>query len=134
MAITLGSKRPDFTLAAVGGHLHIVEIKKSDHALSDKDFDRLSNYVEAFTEFFKKNPRLEKEFPLGWAIDVVCEGVKLKKPANKTALETYRRDKLVDLTSWTDFLTRAKNAHKAFLNASRKAKATVARMKARAAT
>lgn len=123
LAITFGSKRPDFTLASVGGYLHIVEIKRAAHSLNDKDFERLSNYVDAFTEFFKKHPRLEKEFPLGWTIDVVCDDENLKKPANRTALDTYRREKRVALGSWVDFLTRAKKGHEAFLVASRKAKA-----------
>jgi hypothetical protein len=127
LAITMDTKRPDFTLAAVGGRLHIVEIKKSGHDLSDTDFNRLANYVEIFDVFFEKNPGLANEFRLGYVIDLVCDGVNLKIPANKTAFRTYVKEGKVDRIGWVDFLTRARKGHEAFTNVISKVKEKAAK-------
>lgn len=122
LAIDYENKRPDFTLVSVGHMLHIVEIKKAGHEFDDADFERMINYVYAFDEFFEKNPTLKKEFPEGWRIDLVADGVNLKKLPNRSSYDSFLDNKKVERTPWHDFLTRAKTSHEMFLDISDKAK------------
>jgi hypothetical protein len=121
-AIDFERKRPDFTLVSVGHTLHIVEIKTSNHEFNDKDFERMINYVYAFDEFFDKNKELRDEFPRGWRIDLITDGVNLHNLSNKTSFDTYQKDDKVKKMTWHDFLTRAKKAHEMFLEISEKAR------------
>lgn len=122
LAIGFEDKRPDFTLVSVGRMLHIVEIKKAGHEFDDDDFERMINYVYAFDEFFENNPDLKKEFPDGWRIDLVADGVNLKKLPNRSSYESFLSNKKVERTTWHDFLARAKASHEMFLDISDKAK------------
>lgn len=115
-AIDHEDKRPDFTLVSIDGLLHIVEIKKAGHAFDDADFDRLINYVDAFEQFFEENEETVVEFYREWKIDLVADGLKLKKSANARSFEGLRNDNRVKQMSWRDFLTRAKKVHEQFLD------------------
>ena len=116
------NKRPDFTLISLGDLLHIVEIKASGHAFDDTDFERMINYVYAFTEFFKTHDFVKTEFSRGWIIDLVADGVDLKGLSNRAAYSSFEADNRVRRTRWADFLVRAKNAHEQFLDIHEKAK------------
>lgn len=116
LAITFEKKKPDFTLVSVGHTLHIVEIKKSGHEFDDADHERMINYVYAFREFFENNKSLKAEFPQGWQIDLVADGVKLRNLSNRSSFEGCEQRGEVKRTSWHDFLTRAKTAHQQFLD------------------
>ena len=118
LAIDYESKRPDFTLVSIGHMLHVVEIKKADHMFDDDDFERMINYVFAFDAFFKKNKKMRQEFSMGWRIDLVADGVDLKKLPNVSAYERYELEGKVERITWDDFLLRAKNAHEMFLKVS----------------
>lgn len=115
LAIDFETKRPDFTLVSVGHMLHIVEIKKSGHDFDDTDFERMLNYVDAFTEFFNRNSNLHNEFPRGWRIDLVADGTNLRNPSNRRSFHSLERDGEVKRTPWHDFLTNAKTSHEQFL-------------------
>jgi hypothetical protein len=122
LAIDYESKRPDFTLVSIGHMLHVVEIKKADHLFDDADFERMINYVYAFDAFFKKNKKMREEFSMGWRIDLVADGVELKKLPNMSSYERYELEGKVERITWDDFLLRAKNAHEMFLKVSDSAK------------
>lgn len=115
LAISYEDKRPDFTLVAIDGLLHIVEIKKSKHQFDDADCTRLLNYVVAFEEFFEDNSGLKANFYRGWRIDVVADGENVGLPANRLALKAQKDAKRVRRVSWTDFLDNAKKVHEQFL-------------------
>jgi histidine kinase/DNA gyrase B/HSP90-like ATPase len=117
VVLALGNevKKPDFILVSVGERLHIVEIKAPGHKFDDKDMDRLANYIESFDEFFESNVAFKNEFPLGYQIDLVADGVNLKKPANKQAFNAALKGAKVRRASWLDFLTLAKKSHELFL-------------------
>lgn len=115
LTIDYDNKRPDFTLISIGKMLHIVEIKAPGHSFNDTDMDRLIRYVDAFTDFFEANRMLLAEFPNGWMIDLVADGTNISQSANNHAFKSFERDRKVVRISWIDFLTRAKNAHEAFL-------------------
>lgn len=117
LAIGYEDKRPDFTLVAIDGLLHIVEIKKADHKFDDTDLERLMNYVDAFDEFFAAHRELSSAYPRGWRIDLVADGEKIKKANNKTAWKAVRDNAKVIRVTWYDFLARAKKTHEQFLDA-----------------
>lgn len=115
LAIEYPSKRPDFVLAAVGGMLHLVEIKASGHALDDGDFERLYRYVDFLQQFFEVNRDMALEFPRKWRIDLVVDSVNLKSPVNRRTFDTtVQAGELLQL-SWDDFRLRARRTNEAFL-------------------
>lgn len=122
LVIEYESKRPDFTLVAVGGMLHFVEIKASGHALNDDDFARLYRYVDALRQFFTTNPDIAAEFPRKWRIDLVVDSVALKDAANKRLYDTIVQENEVFQLSWDDFRNRARRTNEAFLQARDNAK------------
>jgi hypothetical protein len=117
LVIEYEKKRPDFTLVAVGGMLHFVEIKASGHALDDEDFIRLFRYVVALRNFFESNPDMAAEFPRKWRIDLVVDSVAIKDPINREAYNKVVFANEVFQLSWDDFRNRARRTNEAFLQA-----------------
>lgn len=117
LVIEYENKRPDFTLVAVGGMLHFVEIKASGHALDDEDFTRLFNYVDALRKFFTSNPDMAAEFPRKWRIDLVVDSVAIKEPMMQQAYDSVVFNNEVFQLSWDDFRNRARRTNEAFLQA-----------------
>ncbi len=122
LVIEYETKRPDFTLVAVGGMLHFVEIKASGHALDDEDMKRLYRYVDALKQFFESNPDMAAEFPRKWRIDLVVDSVALKDPINKRTFQATLDANEVFQLSWDDFRNRARRTNEAFLQARDSAK------------
>ena len=117
LVIEYENKRPDFTLVAVGGMLHFVEIKASGHALDDEDFTRLFRYVDALRKFFTSNPDMAAEFPRKWRIDLVVDSVAIKDPMKQQAYDAVVVSNEVFQLSWDDFRNRARRTNEAFLQA-----------------
>nr|WP_225752436.1 ATP-binding protein [Pseudoclavibacter sp. Marseille-Q3772] len=117
LVIEYEKKRPDFTLVAVGGMLHFVEIKASGHALDDEDFTRLFRYVDALRKFFESNPDMAAEFPRKWRIDLVVDSVAIKDPMRQQTYKTVVDANEVFQLSWDDFRNRARRTNEAFLQA-----------------
>lgn len=115
LAIEQETKRPDFTLVSIDGRLHIVEIKTTGHQFNDADFERLVNYVDAFSRFFEANKETVAEFYRGWRIDLIADGENLTKFANKIAYQACTDKGQVSRMPWQDLLTRAKKVHEQFL-------------------
>ena len=117
VAISHEKKKPDFTLIHHGRMLHVVEIKAPGHTFSGKDYERLQNYVTAFSEFFTKNAGMAAGFADGWRIDLIADDVKLTDQTQRYAFESFEKESKVVRRSWNDFLAAAVIAHEAFLNA-----------------
>lgn len=117
LVIEYEKKRPDFTLVAVGGMLHFVEIKASGHALDDEDFTRLFRYVDALRKFFASNPDMAAEFPRKWRIDLVVDSVAIKDPMKQQTYDAVVGANEVFQLSWDDFRNRARRTNEAFLQA-----------------
>lgn len=124
LAIDHMVKRPDFTLVSLGQKLHIVEIKAPGHKFDDKDMDRLLNYLDAFDDFFDQNKSVRQEFPLGYEIDLIADGVGLRNSANKRAYDAACKERKIERSTWHDFLSKAKTSHEIFLKISEKYNAT----------
>lgn len=116
LAISYEDKRPDFTLVAIEGLLHIVEIKKAKHNLDDDDAERLVNYLEAFEQFFADNKVLANAFANGWRIELVADGEDVKKAPLRRSISGAKSDKKLDRITWLDFLTRTRIVHEQFLD------------------
>jgi hypothetical protein len=116
VAISFERKKPDFTLIHHGQTLHIVEIKVPGHKFANADYVRLEHYVEAFHEFFEANKQVSAEFPGGWQIDLVADGVNLTNTTQRLAFESFLKEELVVRQTWEDFLASATKAHEEFLN------------------
>jgi Histidine kinase-, DNA gyrase B-, and HSP90-like ATPase len=117
IAISYEKKRPDFTLVNVSRRLEIVELKKPGHAFEDDDYDRLENYLEAFEAFAEGHPEVMKDFPDGWAIDLVVDKVNIKDTTKRRAFRAEVTKKRVTPVNWKDFLYRCTQAHSEFLAA-----------------
>jgi hypothetical protein len=115
VAISFENKRPDFTLIHHGRQLHIVEIKSPGHQFGGDDYTRLQNYVDAFDEFFKSNTVATADFPDGWVIDLIADGVNLSDSTQKHAFQAFTSGRKVIRQTWNDFLTAAATAHEGFL-------------------
>lgn len=122
LAISNENKRPDFTLAEHGRKLHIVEIKASGHYFDDADWGRLSNYIEAFDEFFEAHQEVRVEFSAGYQITIVADGEKLTRSGNRLGLKAAKDAGKVDRLTWLEFLMRTKRAHEQFLAQANKKK------------
>lgn len=121
IAISFEKKRPDFTLVHHGRQLHIVEIKPPRHQFASADYERLQNYVDAFTEFFASHASMVEAFPDGWVIDLVADGVSLTNSTQKHAFQAFEANRSVVRRTWNDFLASATTAHEEFLEAYDKA-------------
>lgn len=110
-AIGSGAKEPDFVLLHDAGVLWIVEIKRMDHHLTDPEYQRALNYLEALTEFLEQNPAIGKQFPIRRLTFVADHGDKLGV-VSRSSLE---KDDRVDRRSWHELLDSTKRAHKDFL-------------------
>jgi hypothetical protein len=130
LAIDHQTKRPDFTLVSLGQKLHVVEIKAPGHKFNDSDMKRLLNYLDAFDDFFAQHVSVRTEFPLGYEIDLIADGVALKNSANKRAYQAAEKDGKIKRSTWHDFLTEAKTSHEMFLAVSEKYNAVKARLAA----
>jgi hypothetical protein len=117
VAISFERKRPDFTVIQHGRKLHVVELKAPGHAFSGPDYERLQNYVTAFTEFFVANRGMAAEFPDGWQIDLIADCVNLTDTTQRYAFEAFESSNRVVRQPWNDFLTAAVTAHEEFLAA-----------------
>ena len=115
IAIDKEKKRPDFIAINVGQMLHIVELKAPGHSFNGNDFDRLQNYVQAFRAFFEENKELAGEFPRGWRIDLIADGIRITDDTRRNAFELFLEKKEVQRTTWNDFLHRARQANEEFL-------------------
>jgi hypothetical protein len=122
LAISNENKRPDFTLAEHGRKLHIVEIKASGHHFNDADWERLSNYIEAFDDFFATHEQVRIGFPSGYQITIIADGEKIAKSGNRYGFKAAKVDQKVDRVTWLEFLLRTKRAHEQFLAQANKKK------------
>lgn len=105
------SDRADFFCVAVGGVLHIVEIKRGAHVATTKDVLQAAKYRTYVLGRFE-------EITDAKAIkyNVVQShliAAKLRKDANELA-HTYASQGFVYFTTWDDLIERAKYSHKQF--------------------
>lgn len=121
LAISMETKRPDFTLVSLGHRLYIVEIKRPKYDFVDGDAERLVNYIDVFDAFFAEHESIRNEFPQGYQIILIVDSLGHKKPAHRQSIAAALRSEKLAHVKWKDFLYRTKRAHEQFLEASDKA-------------
>ena len=106
--------RVDFFCVAVGGTLHIVEIKRGGHIAIPKDFlqaDKYRKYVERrFSDL--KDPRAIRYSH----VQAHLVAAELHPDANSQA-EAFAAQGWVLFTTWDDLIERSKNSHRQFREA-----------------
>ncbi|RWZ46146.1 ATP-binding protein [Labedella phragmitis] len=125
IAISYERKRPDFTLVHLGRQLHVVELKKPGHDFGDADYGRLENYLEAFEQFFEEHKALGANFPDGWVIDLIADGINIRDTTKRRAFGSAATSGQVVRRTWSDFLGAAVVAHEQFLDAHDEARKVV---------
>jgi hypothetical protein len=95
--------------------LHIIEIKRPSHALTDIEFARIDKYVELMDEFLseKGNDDFRKEFP-NFQVTLVCDEVNLKG-VHKRAFDGLESSGRLTYINWKSFLLRTRKMHESFL-------------------
>ncbi len=117
IAIDHESSKPDFTAIGVRSRLHAVEIKRPGHNFNDSDYVRFEKYIQAFRTLFAEHQSLGDDFPKGWTILLVCDGMNVRDTTKKEAISSFEDKQEVERITWNDFLTRAQRANSAFLDA-----------------
>jgi len=59
-------------------------LKKPKHKFGDDDYDRLQNYIVAFTEFFEQHAAVAALFPDGWLIGLIAGGIDIKDTTRRS--------------------------------------------------
>ena len=108
-------KRPDFILSNLDKGLHIIEIKKPDHKLTNQEMERVVKYYDTLDEFLKDpgNSEFGKMFK-DLEITIVCDGINLSG-SPKISFDYYKEKGLLKMTSWSAFLLRTRRMHSDFL-------------------
>ena len=116
-------RRPDFVLSNQEGTVHVIEIKKPHHRLSNPEMDRIVTYYENMQAFLEDPAHAEfrKHFA-DFHVTVVCDQLELTG-TQRAAFDGYRaRSKLTHL-DWTAFLLKSEQVHQDFLNEARRQRA-----------
>jgi hypothetical protein len=113
------TKRPDFVMLNLENAVKIIEIKRPEHEFDDDDFERFERYVDAFEQFFDKNPRFYDDFPNGPEFTIIVDGRDLSR-TQKRAMNNMKDDDLLkSVKSWEELLRETKARHEEFIEARR---------------
>lgn len=80
------TKEPDFVCLGHKGQILIVEIKKPDYKMTDKEFSRALGYLSAVETFLESNTDIGAEFPNGVLLIIISDKMNLKEEGHKLAL------------------------------------------------
>lgn len=103
--------RVDFFCVAVGGTLHIVEIKRGAHIAKSKDFEQAQKYREYVLKRFEaiSDPKAIKYTSV--QAHLIAAGL---HDGAKSIKEAYADKGWVFFTDWGDLIERAKRSHQQF--------------------
>ena len=109
-------KRPDFVLFSQENTVQIVEIKKPHHLLSDSEMDRIVKYHNIMKSFLEGNKHESfKKWFQDFHITLICDRLELNG-MSRAAFDGYKLARKLTHMSWTDFLSKSKQAHQDFLD------------------
>ncbi len=109
-AIDNPKKQPDFIMLNHLGQLEIIEIKRPQHALTDKEFNRAFNYMTAVQTFVKNTAEVRTLFP-DVKLILVCNARNLS-PTLESLLENNPD---INQRTWHDLLQTTSRSHEDFL-------------------
>ena len=115
-------KRPDFVLSNFDNGLHIIEIKRPDHKLTDKEMKRVVTYYNTLKKFLEDSgdPAFKEMFR-NINITIVCDDINLSD-IHEAAFENFTSKGKLLRISWSTFLLRTLNMHSDFLEEARRQK------------
>jgi hypothetical protein len=109
-AIKNERKEPDFIFVKDDSQVIIVEIKKPDYALSDQEYKRAFDYLDAVRCFLKSQAKLRESFRAPQLI-IVCDKLSL----NQVNISSFKHDPDVKHIPWHTLLERTLRVHHEFL-------------------
>ncbi len=108
-------KRPDFVLSSQEGLAQIIEIKRPDHSLTNREMDRIIIYHDCMESFLTDEANAEfGKFFRDFHVTLVCDKLALTG-AQKAAFDGYKIKKKLTHINWKTFLLRTETVHKDFL-------------------
>ncbi|WP_239485695.1 ATP-binding protein [Micromonospora humidisoli] len=110
-AIDNERKEPDFVMLNDSGVLWIVEIKRLDYHLTNGEYARGVDYLQALEDFLDHNPELGNQFPIR-RLTFVADHIDSLGAVAKSSLAS---DPRVSHQTWHGLLDLTKRAHKDFL-------------------
>ena len=109
-AIENPNKQPDFVLLNHLGRLEIIEIKRPQYALTDKEFNRAFNYLEAIKKFTDDTDEVRSLFP-DVKLTIVCDDLNLS-PTLDSLIDS---NPAISRRTWHDLLQTTSRSHEDFL-------------------
>ena len=109
-AIDNPTKQPDFIMLNHEGRLEVIEIKRPQYSLTDKEYERAFGYLTAVSRFVEQNEQVYKLFH-NVQLTIVCDALKLSDVHADALTNNYR---IVNKT-WTDLLQSTLRVHEDFL-------------------
>ena len=110
-AIGNAIKRPDFILLNHRGRIEIVEIKRPMYTITDEEFLRAFDYLDAIRKFIDENIGIHDEFPTA-NLTIVCDDL--------TSLRANNRDHVantdyITAKTWHELLESTRRTHEDFI-------------------
>lgn len=109
-AIAHPRKEPDFVMLNNRGSLEVIEIKRPQHSLTDAEFGRAFDYLEAVRTFINESSSVRELFPEA-KLTIVCDSLKLSAMQRNT----IRTDPSIIHKIWHDVLQSTSQSHEDFL-------------------
>ena len=106
------TRQPDFVMLNYEGCVEVVEIKRPGHGLTDQEYGRAYNYLQAIGRFLRESPQLGEAFPKT-RLTIVCDRLNLNDQIYAGSIETEEN---VRRKSWTEVLDGTRQAHEDFLS------------------
>lgn len=106
------TKIPDFVMLNHEGRLEVIEIKRPQHSMMNKEFERAFGYLHAVDTFINKNESVKSNYAEA-RLTIVCDKLGLDD-IQRRLVET---DPRIVRRTWHDLLEMTKRSHGDFLAA-----------------
>ena len=110
-AIANPRKEPDFVMLNNRGSLEVIEIKRPQYSLTDAEFGRAFDYLEAVRAFIMESPAVRELFPEA-KLTIVCDSLNLSGMQRNS----IRTDPAIEHKIWHDVLQSTSQSHEDFLS------------------
>ena len=116
-------KRPDFVLSSQEGTVHIIEIKKPRHKLTNSEMDRIVTYYQNMDAFLNDptHAHIRGHFA-NFHVTVVCDSLALTG-TQRAAFDGYSSTGKLTHMDWTAFLFKTEQVHRDFLREAQRQRA-----------
>ena len=109
-AINNPRRQPDFVMLNHERRIEVIEIKRPQHTLTDKEFDRAFRYLTAMRKFINETDAVKRLFPVA-QLTIVSDSLKL----DALRENTIRTDAHILHKTWHHVLETTSHRHEDFL-------------------